>query len=240
MTNNTLTYSGDGFFIGNQHSLPSNHNRIEGNDGSYSPNNCFEATFSEGNTFRNNIANNCNYGFWLGFSHHTTVEGNAIQSNRTHGIAWEHGHEGVVSDNRISRNGGYGLWFHLNPTNYDFPHMATSRQHQLTGNTIAGNGQRGVYFNNTTACDLTGNLIDGNVENLYFTGDSSENKIAQNDLLNGKAVSVTAAGKDQIAENNWWGTTDGNAINSMVADGQDDSTKGKIDYDPWLTASTQP
>ncbi|HSH77313.1 MAG TPA: right-handed parallel beta-helix repeat-containing protein, partial [Herpetosiphonaceae bacterium] len=33
VTNNTLTYSGDGFFIGNQHSLPSNHNRIEGNDG---------------------------------------------------------------------------------------------------------------------------------------------------------------------------------------------------------------
>jgi hypothetical protein len=63
---------GDGFFLAGM--IPAyeyaecDNNLFEDNDGSYSPNNAFEATFSQGNIFRSNLANFSSYGFWLGFS----------------------------------------------------------------------------------------------------------------------------------------------------------------------------
>ena len=98
---NSLRYSGDGFFIRGGNRPPSNHNFISGNDGSYSPNNAFEAVFSAHNTFENNIANYSNYGFWLGYSTNTTVKGNEIKANRFDGVAIEHGQDNRIEDNRI-------------------------------------------------------------------------------------------------------------------------------------------
>ena len=62
---NSITHGGDGFFIGNEWGAPSNRNYVAGNDGSYSPHNAFETTFSDGNVFVDNVANYSDYGFWL-------------------------------------------------------------------------------------------------------------------------------------------------------------------------------
>ena len=101
---NSLRYSGDGFFIRAHNRAPSNHNFISGNDGSYSPNNAFEAGFSSGNVFEDNIANYSNYGFWLGYSTNTTVKGNEMRACRFDGIAIEYGQDNRIEDNRIERN----------------------------------------------------------------------------------------------------------------------------------------
>ena len=55
--NNSFQFGGDGFFIGNEHGCPSNGNLVQGNDGSSAGANAFEATFSSGNQFIDNIAN---------------------------------------------------------------------------------------------------------------------------------------------------------------------------------------
>jgi parallel beta-helix repeat protein len=81
------------------------------NDGSYSPNIAFEATFSRGNIYRKNNASCCNYGFWLGFSRDTTLEENRMASNRQAGIAVENGFNFKVLFNELHSNGhGILLW----------------------------------------------------------------------------------------------------------------------------------
>lgn len=179
---NDLRYSGDGFFLGNQFSPPSDGNLIEGNDGSYSPNNAFEATFSAGNVFRNNIATHSNYGFWLGFSRETILEGNVIAYNRADGINWEHGQGGVIRDNLITRNGRHGIAFTLDPANRDFPDRVTSERHLVTGNTIRNNGRCGVYLLHTTDSTVTGNVFAGNHRDVCTEGRSARNRIASSHL----------------------------------------------------------
>lgn len=137
ISNNTLTNSGDGFFIGNEAGSPSNNNTISGNNGSNSPNNCFEATFSNGNTFSNNTANNCNHGFWLGGSSSTNLTGNTISHNKTNGISWANvpqndTNPGSISGNHIDGNEQWGIWMTADtgPSNISsFP----------AGNTFSGN-----------------------------------------------------------------------------------------------------
>lgn len=112
---NHARLGGDGFFLAGltpagQH-VPCNHNVFEENDGSYSPNIAFEATFSAHNTYRHNVANYCNYGFWLGFSRDNRLENNQICGNRKAGIAVENGIHMTVQNNDLQHNGhGILLW----------------------------------------------------------------------------------------------------------------------------------
>ncbi|MEM7801865.1 MAG: right-handed parallel beta-helix repeat-containing protein [Chloroflexota bacterium] len=112
---NVARMGGDGFFLAGLTNMllhhPCNDNLFEANDGSYSPNIAFEATFSSGNIFRRNIARACNYGFWLGFSRDGLLEGNEIAENRQAGIATENGLNFKVTQNHFRRNRhGVLLW----------------------------------------------------------------------------------------------------------------------------------
>ena len=77
---NSFTHSGDGFFLGNTCARASFRNYVYGNDGSFSPHNAFEATFSSGNVFDRNWANDSNYGFWLGYSYDSRITRNEISA----------------------------------------------------------------------------------------------------------------------------------------------------------------
>ncbi len=112
---NMARMSGDGFFLAGlspqYERVGSNDNLFEENDGSYSPNIAFEATFSQGNIYKNNYANRCNYGFWLGFSSDGILEKNQMIGNRQAGIATENGYDFRVEDNLFKDNGhGILLW----------------------------------------------------------------------------------------------------------------------------------
>jgi parallel beta-helix repeat protein len=112
---NLARLGGDGFFLAgltpSYESVPCNNNLFEENDGSWSPNIAFEATFSTGNVYRNNYANHCNYGFWLGFSSHGMLEGNSMIGNHQAGIAVENGFDFQVQRNLFQDNQhGILLW----------------------------------------------------------------------------------------------------------------------------------
>ncbi len=115
---NFARLGGDGFFLtGSNPALEivgANDNLFEENDGSWSPNIAFEATFSRGNVFRNNRADCCNYGFWLGYSTENVVEGNSIVASRQAGVAVENGWEMIVKGNTFRANAhGVLLWSHM-------------------------------------------------------------------------------------------------------------------------------
>ncbi len=159
---NNLRYSGDGFFIRAHNREPSNHNVITGNDASYSPNNAFEAVFSSGNVFEDNVANCSNYGFWLGYSTDTAVRNNEIRTNRFDGIAIEHGRDNRIEDNRIEGNrNGIRLWSNL-PAQGHAPRDKQTRNYVITGNRIRDSRDCGLTVTGDHEVSLTANGFEGN------------------------------------------------------------------------------
>jgi parallel beta-helix repeat protein len=242
---NSFVGCGDGFFIGNENGLPSNDNLVEDNDCSSAIHNAIEATFSQDNVFRHNTASDSAFGFWLGFSHHSTVENNIVRNNGADGINWEHGRFGIIRGNDVVSNAGSGLVFTLNPNNsliLRYPGSEAAHDHVITDNSIADNGSNGIRFLNTTDCTIEGNVVMGNAVNLRFEGASTGNVATDNDLpcrsSSGHTCQLAArndmaAGNDVDAEQNWWGTDVESEIDALVLDGADDPTRGLIDYDPW-------
>ena len=154
---NSLRYSGDGFFIRAHNREPSNGNLVSGNDGSYSPNNAFEAVFSAGNVFEGNIANYSNYGFWLGYSTDITVRRNEIRANRFDGIAIEHGRDNRIEDNHVAGNrNGIRLW--SDPTTGESPRRA----YVISGNSVERCQESGISITNDHYVELSDNQFGGN------------------------------------------------------------------------------
>jgi parallel beta-helix repeat protein len=142
---NYARMGGDGFFLAGMNGTRqcgANDNLFEDNDGSLSPNIAFEATFSSGNIFRNNLANNCNYGFWLGYSSGNVIEHNRIVGNRQAGIAVENGSCMTVRDNTFQGNGhGILLWSSIfDPARHKkFPKATTSHHWEIVKNVFQRN-----------------------------------------------------------------------------------------------------
>jgi len=146
---NFARMGGDGFFLAGLAPGPiklgSNDNLFEENDGSLSPNIAFEATFSSGNVFRNNYADRCNYGFWLGFSWDNVIENNRMVHNRQAGIAVENGHGMIVRGNEFHTNlHGILIWTRKEESLREmFPDSMTSHDWTIERNTFIRNG-RGI------------------------------------------------------------------------------------------------
>ena len=144
---NTARMGGDGFFLAglspSGEKLGCDENLFEENDGSLSPNIAFEATFCRGNVFRDNYADRCNYGFWLGFSWDTVIEGNRMVMNRQAGIGVENGHGMQVRGNTFQANGhGLLIWSRRVDRFAElFPGSLTSYDWTVESNTLTRNGK---------------------------------------------------------------------------------------------------
>ena len=144
---NLARMGGDGFFLSGRSAdgrdVDCSDNLFEENDGSLSPNIAFEATFSSRNTFRNNYADRCNYGFWLAFSQDVVVENNRVVMNRQAGIAAENAHRLRVRDNTFQANGhGLLLWSRRAPEwAEELPEHRTSYEWLIEGNNFTRNGK---------------------------------------------------------------------------------------------------
>ena len=142
---NSARLGGDGFFLaGLSPDLTArgcDQNLFEDNDASLSPNIGFEATFSSGNVFRNNVASRGNYGFWLGFSRHTLVEGNRAHQNRMAGVAAGNAAELDVRGNDFQAGlHGVLLWTHPAREFLTlFPDLETLHDVRITRNTFLRN-----------------------------------------------------------------------------------------------------
>jgi parallel beta-helix repeat protein len=142
---NLARMGGDGFFLAGMtpafEPAGCDDNLFEANDGSWSPNIAFEATFSRGNVYRDNFANRCNYGFWLGFSRDGVLENNQVNGNRQAGIAVENGINFRVNGNTFQGNThGILLWSkRIAAFEAAVPENDTSRDWLIEGNTFTGN-----------------------------------------------------------------------------------------------------
>ena len=162
VTDNTLRYSGDGFFIRANNCHGCNDNYVARNDASFSPNNAFEAVFSEGNVFEENIADSSSYGFWLGFSRKTVVRGNRIGKNHLDGVAIEHGNHNTIEDNEIAGNrNGIRLWADEHPAGAD-----PSEHYLVRGNRISGSRERAISCSDTRDVVLEHNIFENNTEDV--------------------------------------------------------------------------
>ena len=112
---NSMTHGGDGFFLTNltdagynptteqfEPKGSSDDNVIAYNDGSWSPCNAFEGTFSYRNVYYRNRSDDSGYGFYLGFSCDTLVAENEIGRTTYDGVAIEQGRGNRIEDNKIT------------------------------------------------------------------------------------------------------------------------------------------
>lgn len=105
---NSVTHSGDGFFLwAGQYTMDTgnggcNDNVIYGNDFSYAPTNGVEVTFSR-NDIEHNIIKGCDNGVWGGYSYNTKIISNKFYGNNT-AIAIEHGRDNFIADNIFDSN----------------------------------------------------------------------------------------------------------------------------------------
>ena len=169
LVGNSLTHGGDGFFLTNRNDGgfdpalkqfrpkgSSDNNLIAYNDGSWAQANAFEGTFSVGNVYFRNQANDSNYGFWLGFSSQSSLIDNDIRRNRNEGIAIEHGRSNRIEGNRLIDTGGTAihLWAVPEAARAAFP----STDLELRGNLIRKAG-RAFDLSGSTRVTSLGNTV---------------------------------------------------------------------------------
>ncbi len=106
----------------------------------------------------------------------------------------------------------------------------------LTHNTITGNGVGVLTQLNWNT--ISYNVIAGNTTGVVLGGYPVRKTLSFNTLIGNSADAVRYDGGYDDgrvnAENNWWGTTDGAAIDGVVYDVYDDITKFQVDVVPFL------
>lgn len=165
---NSMTHGGDGFFLTNQNDVgynaegkyfnvgPCNNNVVAYNDGSWSTANAFESTFSTGNVFYRNIADDSGIGFWLGYSQKNTVRENEVIRSRYDGIAHEHGADNDYIGNVIKQTGGTAI--HLYSNLGARAAQVPSARNRIVGNKIVK--ARSAYdLTNSTDYYAGGNVV---------------------------------------------------------------------------------
>ena len=182
---NSVTHSGDGFFLwAGQTTMDSgeggcNNNFLYKNDFSYAPTNGVEVTFSKNNIIEN-IIKECDNGIWGGYSWKTSIVGNKFYKNKT-GIAIEHGQNNTISNNSFTDDvqDGIKLWARKSqPPDWGYAQkrITTSMNYQILNNTFKNE-------NNAINTVLSDNIVidknkfyncnkeiktDSSVTNLYL------------------------------------------------------------------------
>lgn len=222
VADNILTYSGDGFFLSGQRGVvqPSIGNLVLRNDGSFSPHNAFESTFSSWNVFLENRADSSGYGFWLGYSTGNTVRGNTIVGSKEIAIAIEHGSDNDLASNVII-GGLRGIHLFIRDTA-----GPRSSNYRIQDNTIA-RVEQGIVLEQTTQARVRGNLFDGVSDALIVDQVGANTEVTGNVFLRAGRLFIRAPSLD--AGKNYWGTADEASTRNKV--------EGTINLTPWKPAS---
>lgn len=152
---NSVTHSGDGFFLwAGQTTMDNgqggcNDNILYGNDFSYAPTNGIEVTFSSNKILSNRIFE-CDNGIWGGYSFNTTIAKNQFRDNTT-AIAIEHGQYNNIHSNLFARDKtAIKLWANKGPqpASWGYPKYRDTKSMKYN---IVMNS----FNNHTTAVQLT-------------------------------------------------------------------------------------
>ena len=244
VTGNTVAAEGAGIFIRSFSASSASlwGNIVSGNTataggGILIDNNNGPVTLS-GNTITGNSSSNWGGGVYIGGGGGpNALSGNIIAGNSATrgGGVYIRSWGASLSDNTITGNiasdAGGGV--------YIFSGSFTLSDNTIARNTALGNGGA-IYIDNGTVT-LSSNTIIGNTSPssaVYWqglAGSASDNNLFENDtqylVYNGNSNTQP----DVNMENNWWGTTDTGDIATSIYDWFDDSTKGFVDYTPFLT-----
>lgn len=177
---NSFAHGGDGIFLCGQRPWlkPSNYNMFRRNDCRFSPHNGIEATFSRGNRFEKNNVSGSRYGFWMGYSRESLVEGNIIENCIEDGIAIEHGNNNTITGNIIANcKVGIRIWNRPMP---DWVGNDPSHDYTITWNTIK-NVQTGIFIEDTQRALIENNFIAGTVSGIRVN-ESADVTVRHNDV----------------------------------------------------------
>jgi len=222
VADNDLTHSGGGFFLSGDRPLvePSTGNLVARNNASFAYHNAFESTFSAGNTFLGNRADNSSYGFWLGYSTRTTVRGNTVIGSANAGIAIEHGSDNAIADNVIM---GAAIGIRLFARNQDHE---PSRGYTIDDNVLA-DLERALVLEATTQVKVRGNVFDDVGDAITVDDAGRETTVVGNVFLRVRGWFISAP--RLAAGGNYWALSDAKAIAAKI--------KGDVDIAPWFTAA---
>ena len=201
---NNCTHGGDGIFIRVLNGWVSTGNLLEGNDCSYANNNGFEA-WSPRNVYRHNKANYCSYGFWLGASDQTVLDGNEASHNGDP--------NGFHNSPHLPGDGHAGIVFMFGPSSHTVCRNNTCVENNGAGIAVIGDmeskGKKwkahhwiiernkleknrwGLFLEQAEWIDLAANSISNNRNgNIKDNGGVTELTIHEEDLKTGISPSA--------------------------------------------------
>jgi len=243
VTNNDLSWSGDGVFLGQyQHSSTPNNNYFAYNECSYSPHNAIEATFARGNVYRHNKCNFSDYGMWLGYSFMSVVDSNEINGNYEDGIAIDRGYGNLITNNQLQDNPtGIALWEGSPISGYTNQY---SKDYDIHSNTFTGN-TLAVSLSKTEHTHMTGNaFLFSQAASLHFDGQSDLDTITGNSFTEPTAYHFqNNSAYDIYAPGNLFNPSDSLMILNKMYDSHRVSSLGQVIWWPYThgaQAAVQP
>lgn len=156
----------------------------------------------------------------------TIIANNIININDSdesfEAIVVELNSKAIISDNVIANcNQGQGIWV-----------AAGSSNVQIVRNLIENNSI-GAQFSGSALVEMKDNTVVNNSIGI-ISPFSSFTTINHNNIVN-NGVNMQAGSSSFNAQNNWWGTTNTQAINQTIDDSKNDSTLGTITFVPFLS-----
>jgi len=187
-----------------------------------------EGPHSEPVISENTISNNTLTGIDVSYHGAPTIKENIITSNRygiTLFVAWV-GDSATISDNILSNNtdGIHFFFFNKAP----FPYVVTRNLITNSTNAIVIS----VQYNFAGSATIIANTLTGNTNAIVvqYSSPSDDIKINQNNIYGNTQYNlIVNTGWSLDATNNWWGTTDSQAINQTISD------TTRVKYIPFLT-----
>jgi parallel beta-helix repeat protein len=188
---NSMTHSGDGFFLwAGQSTMDTgeggaNDNLVYGNIFSFAPTNGIEATFSR-NTFIANRVEGSDYGLWGGYSFDSRIIGNDFRGNRV-GVAIEHGQHNEISANRfVGDTTAISLWADaIEPSDWGYPkHRDTRSRDYVIRNNRFMYDRVSVRARATRSARVTGNThVAPVMDSMFVLADTADWGIEQNGIM---------------------------------------------------------
>jgi len=174
-----------------------------------------------------------------GVSNNIEIEQNKVESNNGYGIGLYYVSWAKVVGNRISNNGSDGLQLRYN---YSW------RNAEILNNLISDNHGAGIYLGWDVVSWFDRSIIMGNtimnnrnsgIVGALTNSDSTkfQLKCTYNNITGNTPYNLSWQSSMPLsAENNWWGTTDAESIESAIYHYADNPSLGRVEYTPYLTS----